>query len=466
MNSKIQLHFLIFIGIAIVLSIASCSKTDQNFVLAKFDNGTVNYKEYLDHYLLSTQYKPDKFPTIENLKEIVELKAIEKMAVQEALEQNIDKDSTYLTIVRNNERRLLFQKYVNSRFTDEVITDSLIRKFYNEYSPQYYMKYILRPIIKSSSPEFVQSQKDTIWEAYNMLIKGADFGDVAKKFSQDITTKNKGGEIGWIIEESMGDHIVRSVMDTLKENSISKPFRGYGGYYILYKGGHRDVEVPPFNQVRGRIWKSLYHSRRAYIQDLLDHRFDELSRKYHYQLHEDKIWKALKKAGYKRGVSKYRELDFSKLTDKDKKMKIADYDGGFIQLGDLFANSKKAPINKFEFDKRVESIAREHLIAKHANEINLQNVDELPEQLESMKTSLLRAILFQKKVKDKVDEQLKELGAEKDPGKRNEIKIALQKKYEDYLKTKYNFSFVEKNFNKAIELATDAKKEFNLKNKK
>jgi len=461
MNLKIKLHFLIFVGIAVIISITSCSKNDQNLILAKFDNGTVSYKEYLNHYLLSTQYKPNKFPTLENLKEIVELKAIEKMAVQEALEQGIDKDSTYLNIVKNNERRLLFQKYVNSSFTDEIITDSLLQKFYNSYSPQYDMKYIVRPIIKSSSPEFINAHEDTIWKAYKMLKSGVDFGKVAKKFSQDITTKDKGGEIGWIIVESMGDHVVRTVMDTLKENSFSKPFRGYGGYYILYKGGHRDVKVPPFDQIRGKIWKSLYHSRKSYIQDLLDKRFEELARKYHYQLHEDKILKALKKAGYRASISKYRELNFGKLTDKDKKMRIADYDGGFIQLADLFANSKKAPINKFEFDKRVESISREHLIAKHAREINLQNVDEMPEQLESMRTSLLRAILFKKKIQDSVNVQLKKLNAERDPGKRNELKTKLQKEFEDYLKTKYHFSFEEKNFNKAIELATEAKKEFN-----
>lgn len=463
---KIKLQLLIFTGIAALISMVSCSITDQNPELAVFDNGTVNYKEYLDHYLLSTKYKPEKFPTVENLKKIVRLKAIEKMAVQEALEQGIDKDSSYISIVNNNERRLLFQKYVNSKFTDDVITDSLIQKFYNEYTPQYNMKYIMRPIIKSSSPEFIKAQKDTIWEAYSMLKQGVGFGKVAKRFSQDITTKNKNGEIGWIIVESMGDHVVRSVMDTLSEHSFSKPFRGYGGYYILYKGNHREVKVPPLADIRGRIWKSLYHSRKPYIQDLLDKRFEELSKKYHYNLREDKINKVLKKVGYRSGISKYKDLNFGKLTDKDKEMKIAFYDGGFILLGNLFANSKKAPINKLEFDKRLESIAREHLLAKHAKEINLQNVDELPEQLKSMKTSLLRAILFQKKVKDKVDEQLKKSSAEKDPGKREKLKNKLQKEYEDYLMSKYHFSFVEDNFDKAIELATEAKKELNQKKSK
>ena len=461
-NFKKYLYISITIGIVSMMSIVSCSNSNQDPVLAVINNGSVLYSEYLGHYLLSTQYKPDKFPTVENLKEIVELKAIEKMAVEEALSVGIDKDSSYISIVNNNERRLLYQKYVNSQFTNSIITDSLIRKFYNEYTPQYNMKYIMRPIVKTSDAEFIEKQKNTIWEAYKELEDGVEFGKVAQKYSQDKTTNQKGGDLGWIILESMGDHVVRTVMDTLSDHSYSIPFRGFGGYYILYKGDHRELKVPPFKDIKQKIWKSLYQSRRGYIQDALDKQFLELSKKYHYKLNDKAIEKALKKAGYKSNTSKYTELNFSKLTDKDKAMEICEYDGGSVLLGDLFANSKKAPINKYEFMERLENIAQVHIISKYAKEINLQNSDELPEQLKEMKISLLRAILFQKKVGDKVDAMLKEQKAEKDPGKRNEIKTELRTEYEDYLKTKYNFSFKEENFVTSIKLATDEKKKQNL----
>ncbi|MEN8193116.1 MAG: peptidylprolyl isomerase [Bacteroidota bacterium] len=459
-------NLLLVFGIISLLLFISCTDSSKNHELALFDDGRVLYNEYLEHFLLSAKYKPDKFPTVENLKEIVELKAIEKMAVQEALVEGIDKDSAYISIVNNNERRLLYQKYVNSKFTNSIITDSLLQKFYNEYTPQYNMKYIMRPIVKTSTPKFIEKQKNKIWEAYKELKEGVEFGKVAEKYSQDKTTNKKGGDLGWIILESMGDHVVRTVMDTLSEHSYSIPFRGFGGYYILYKGDHREVKVPPYKDIKQRIWKSLYHSRRAYIQEALDKQFLELSKKHHYKLNDKAIDKALKKAGFNSDVSKYTDLNFGKLTNKDKLMKIAEYDGGYIPLGDLFANSKKAPINKFEFTKRLENLSEIHLISVYAKEINLQDIDELPEQIESMKTSLLRAILFQRKVGDKVDEMLRELKAEKDPGKRNEIKTELRTEYENYLKTKYNFSFKEENFTDALDLATDAKKEQNLERSK
>jgi len=463
MNIKIKLKISVFISSVIVLLlVSSCSKTDQDPTLATIDNGSVKYSEYVEFFLRSAQYKPDKFPTVENLKEIVELKAIEKMAVQEAYIEGIDKDSTYLNIVKNNTRRLLYQKYVNSGYTNLVVTDSLIEKFYKEYTPQYNMKYIMRPLIKASTLEFVGMQKDTIEVAYKELLKGVEFGKVASKFSQDVSSKEKGGDLGWIILESMGDHVVRAVMDTLSANSYSIPFRGFGGYYIIYKGEQRDVEVPPFESVKQRIWKSLYQSRKGYIQDALDKKFSDLASRYKYKMNEAAIEEALKIAGYKANVSKYRELDFSKLTGTDKAMKLCEYTDGEILLGDLFANSKKAPINKYEFLKRLGSISEEHIFAKNALEINVQNVDEIPEQLESMRISLLRAILFQKKVQDKVEIKLRELNITKNSRKRTELKNKFKTEYEDYLKTKYNFSFNEENFDASLKLTTESKKKQNI----
>ena len=464
MLKNIIITCLNFVLLCILLF--SCAKTENNLELGTFENGAVYFDEYLDHYLLSTKYKPDQFPTEKNLKEIVLLKANEKMGLLEAISEGIENDSLYINIVNNNERRLLYQKYVHEFIIDSIVTDSLIEKFYAEFSPQYRMKYIMRPIVETLKPEFIELQKDTIRIAYNKLLEGSDFGTVARKYSQDITTNKKGGDLGWMIPESMGDHIVRSVMDTLTKQTFSEPFRGFGGYYILYKGESREVKVPSFDSVRQQIWNSLYKSRTAYIQKNIDEKFDKLSDKYNLKTNYSKIGDILKKVGFKPGTSKYADLSFSKLTDTDKSEKIAEYNGGLILLGDLFADSKKSPINKFEFDKRLKNISEHHLFSLHAKEINLHQSGELAEQLKKMKNSLLRAILFQRKVQDKVDLRLADLGESNNPGVRNEIKNEIKSEYEDYLKTKYKFSFKEENFDRAIEIANEEKLKLNSNDKK
>jgi foldase protein PrsA len=456
--------------IFITLIFYSCSKTDSsNSDLASFKGGTIHQSEYVEHYLLSTKYKPEKLPTEENLKEIVLRKSLEKIAVIEAKSQKLEQDSLYQHIIRSNERRLLSQKFVQSKIIPSVITDSVINKFYKEFSPQYRMKYIMRPFLKESSASFIDSQKKKIEEAYKMLRKGEKFENVVKQYSQDITTNKKGGDLGWMIRESMGDEALREVFDTLNQFAYSKPFKGYGGYYILYKGEKREVNIPTLESVKQKIWKTLYHSRLAFVNDAIDKEFKKLSQKYRYIVYTDVINKLLNKIDKSKNISKSASLNFNKLSDEDKKTIIAKYDTGNIMVEDLFTNRKRSPTNKQEFIKRLKNIAQQHLFAKYAKEINLQNEPELKEQLDQMKTSLLRTILYQKMVKDKVQELLDSevnlKGAEK-VRKKTEFEKKLRTEFENKLKTKFQFKFETQNFKNALEIALQKKKLQNEKNKK
>jgi PPIC-type PPIASE domain len=435
----------------------SCSNQDKNLELASFENDHVYQSEYIDHYLLSTQYKPDKLPTAENLKEIVLNKALEKMSVQEAISINIEKDSLYILITENNERRLLFQKYVQSEIIDSIITDSLVHKFYSEFSPQYRMKYIMRPFLRNSTEEFISSQKDEIEKAYKLLKSGEKFKEVTEKYSQDITTNKKGGDLGWIIRESMGDEALRVVMDTLTQFNYSKPFKGYGGYYIMVKGEKRDVKVPAFDSVKQKIWNTLYHSRKAFIQKAVENRFGQLVEKYDYLKLSHKELDLFSKFNNSSNTNESVSIDYEKFSEENKSVIIAEYDNGVISVEDLFANKKRAPTNREEFLNQFESISQQHLFAKHARELNLQNESELKTKLHKMKTSLLSTFLYQRLVKDKVNEMLSsniDLKGNEKVKRRSEYENTLRTEFENKLKNKYKFKFETKNFNEALKSAS------------
>ncbi len=455
---KKNLSFLI-----LLVLVLSCSGTNkQNSNLAIFNGGNVSQNEYIEHYLLSTKYKPNKLPTEKNLKEIVLKKALEKIAVKEALEKNVDKDSLYKSIIESNARRLLSQKFVQTKIIPQIVTDSIIRKFYKEFSPQYRMKYIMRPFIKDSPESFINSQMKQIRKAYKELKNGKKFEDVVKKYSQDIATNRKGGDLGWMIRESMGDEALRNVFDTLSQNTYSKPFKGYGGYYILYKGEKRNVKVPPLKSVKQQIWKTLYHSRLAFIDKTIDSVFMELSHKYHYQTDDLAREKILDKIDNIINTSNGEISNLIELfTEKDKQTILAKYNDGNIKVKELFTDRKRSPTNREEFIKRLHYIAQQHLFAKYSKEIGLQNEPVLKEQLSQMKSSLLRTLLYQKMVKNKVNEQLnseKNLKGTEKVKLRTKIESTLREEFENNLKSKYNFKFIEQNFEEALKKALQKKK--------
>lgn len=64
------------------------------------------------------------------------------------------------------------------------------------------------------------------------LDNGADFADLAAKYSQDPGSKNNGGDLGWAAE---GTFVARfnEVMNSLSENQISEPFKSQFGWHII-----------------------------------------------------------------------------------------------------------------------------------------------------------------------------------------------------------------------------------------
>jgi len=261
----------------------------------------------------------------------------------------------------------------------------------------------------------------------------------------------------------------RAVMDTMKDFSYSKPFRGYNGYFILYKGEAREVTVPSFEQARTRIWNSVYRTRRHEIQDLVDKRFKMVSDMYHYDIQKDVIESIKAKAGGNAKTHVFAELNFDNLDNKDMELDVATYDGGSIKIAELFENKKRAPSVMHDFNELLQSIAEQHLFAKHAYEVGLVDEPEIQKQFAEAHASHMRTILYQREVKNRVPVLLEsflraetgvmnasELGEYK-LRKSSELERGLKSDFELAMKSKYNFKYKTDNFKNAL-AAAKAKK--------
>lgn len=456
-NQFIKIACLVILSLTV--SIISCSKKADDGVLAEFDDGVVMQNEYIDHYLLSTQYKPDKFPTEENLKEIVRLKAMEKMTVLEAKERKLYNDSLYKALTNKNENRILFYEYTQKNIINKVVTDSLINKFYAEYTPQYRMRYILRPVLQTSSDEFEKSQKDTIDLVHRRLESGQKFEKLAARYSQDITTNKKGGDLGFVIRESLGDAKIRAVMDTLTQFTYSKPFRGFEGYYILYKGKKRDVPVPPLSKIKGKIWNTLYRTRRHVVKQVAREQFEKLVPQYNYRIHQPAIDKIKRLAGGDENTSEFKMLDFRSIDPTDLNEVLAEFDGGEIKAYRIFENEKKAPDTMHGLRERLLYLSQQAVFAAHARDLGMHENPEIAKQLEQMKNSVLHSILYHKAVKQKAEAMIAALESTKPDSQKQyfDIEKNIKNQFEAELKDKYHFEYNPENFSIALEKARDKK---------
>ncbi len=460
------------LALAILPLLLNCSqKSGENIPLATFNGGVVTTGEYIEHYLKSTKYKPKEMPSEANLRKIVFNKAMEKIAVREAKSRKFDQDSIFQRGFRNREALTLFQDYVHREMVNAIITDSLIHKFYSEFTPQYELFYIFRAVPEDASKRFARTQKDTVEWIYQKLQHGEKFKVLAKKYSQDATTAKKEGNAGFVIAESLGDPNVRRIFSTLAENSYSQPFKGVGGYYIIYKGEKRDVPVPKFEEVRGQIWQTLYHTRRHDIQQKIDKRFQQLVPVYHYKLLQKSVEWVIKKAGKKEhmGSQSYIALNSEKFSEEDLKRPVAVYDGGNITIGDIFSDREKSPQDMWEFRNRLYDIAQERLFALDAKKRGYENFPQVKKRLETIRRGLLRQAIYEKSVMSKVATDLDSIQVSRAKKlsqsalsdlitkKRPELEELYRGQFEDKLIKKYHFKYLQKNFKQALNLAKKRK---------
>jgi len=467
MKDILKTYPLVYVLTFITL-LSNCSKKlDNDFILASFSGGDIRLNEYLDHYLLSTKRKPKELPTEENLIKIVSDKAIEKIALQDAKDKRIYNNPSFLKKLNHSQNKVLFYRYMRMEIIDAVITDSLIERFYSEYSPQYNMRYILRPFFEKSKQEFKNSQKDSIHFIYTLLQDGHPFHDVAKQYSQDIASNKKGGDLGYLIKESIGDAIIRTVMDTLKDDSYSNPFLGVAGFYILYKGEKRIVSIPPFDEVKNKIWKTLYRTRRHYIKEKAQLRFIQIAPTFSYQENEKIIDMIISQS---QNNLVYKAFLLKNIPDELLNETVATFNSDTLYLKDIYENKKKRPTDKFDFRLRVDALAQEKLFSLHARELKIHKENDVENELQNIYDTLLKNELFYQEVKINADEKIESISDEEinqlSRFEKRRLHLDTEKEFkqilESELKNKYKYKINSHEIERALKVAMDKK---NLQNK-
>ncbi len=77
---------------------------------------------------------------------------------------------------------------------------------------------------------------------HDRIEDGEDFAELAREFSDDTTSANIGGDMGWIIPEQFGDRFA-AMLAGLEDGEISEPFQTTEGWHIVQRTGYRETDV-------------------------------------------------------------------------------------------------------------------------------------------------------------------------------------------------------------------------------
>ena len=114
---------------------------------------------------------------------------------------------------------------------------------YREHSQVMATEYHARHImIKTSDLVGPREAMDQIREIHQKLIDGEDFADLAKENSDDVTSANLGGDMGWFMPQSYGERFAQT-LEALQDGEISEPFQSESGWHIIERLGKREKDV-------------------------------------------------------------------------------------------------------------------------------------------------------------------------------------------------------------------------------
>jgi len=120
---------------------------------------------------------------------------------------------------------------------------------------------------------------DQIRDIHQQLIDGADFAELAREYSDDISSANLGGDMGWIQPQAYGERIGQTLI-ALQDGDISEPFQTEAGWHIIERLGMRekDVTVESLrNAARGNLQQQKVDIEvEKFLQEMRDEAFVEI----------------------------------------------------------------------------------------------------------------------------------------------------------------------------------------------
>lgn len=156
-------------------------------------------------------------------------------------------------------RQISYVAFKTDDFLDKVkVTDDEIRQYYDENKEKYHKEAEVRArhILFSVKEDAPQAEVDKVKaEAQKVLDqakKGADFAELAKKYSQDPGSANKGGDLGFFTKERMVPAFSKAAF-SLKPGQISDLVRTQFGFHIIKVEETHPESTTPLDQVKNEI---------------------------------------------------------------------------------------------------------------------------------------------------------------------------------------------------------------------
>ena len=143
-------------------------------------------------------------------------------------------------------------------------------------APQTKVRHIL---LKPSEIRTDDETRELAADLRRQVLEGADFGELARAYSEDVGTAQEGGELGWANPGQMVPEF-ENIMDSTSIDGVSQPFQTPFGWHILQVLERRQEDVSLIvarNRAREILHKRKYQEELdAWLRKIRDEAFVDI----------------------------------------------------------------------------------------------------------------------------------------------------------------------------------------------
>jgi parvulin-like peptidyl-prolyl isomerase len=399
-----------FVFILIGLFITQCAKKDDE-VIVEVGSLAIRRAEVLK--ILKKKY-PDQTEfreiDISSKKDLIEPLILTKLRINAAYDLELEEDPEIQKKLVEYRQRVVGSRYFERLIVDRLISENELEEFIERQGIELKASHVLIKFIqnKQTTGRTRDEAEVLVKDIHKKLKDGADFTEMAEKYSEDPSAKKNKGDLGYFTWGKM----VAPFQETawkLMVGEMSEPVESQFGFHIILLEDKRSVEgyVPDHSlENKYRIKQMLMRTYGDSAKALWIKHLEELKTNYEFKANKGEIKRV---AGMINNETKKKSLSDENFSGSRRDIVFAEWKDHVTTLGILADNYNRQIVKAFRNSQNFETVINEierlclnELVIFDAEQIDIPSDDLVVDQMRSYTENHLNRMVEMKEVSDKV----------------------------------------------------------------